>query len=229
MNISKKLAISALLSLSLQAAYIEAIPAMHVYSPKGFSSNDSVEIVVEGMLPNLCYFNQEAKVNVIGKDIEIKLQAERRESAVGCAEMVVPFLSSAQVGLLDKGWYRVMINGEQRSDLYVDEFSSDGMEDEFLANVEDAQIVEGSRIVKLQGQNPSDCLIEERVDVKSNEKDSYMLSAKMKKVSDFCPMKMIPFEMEVEVPDDIQRDQVLLHIRSLNGKSINKLFDNAQL
>lgn len=225
----KKLSLALILAMAVQSAHFEPIPAQHVFAPKGFSSNDNVEVVVEGMLPNLCYFGPESKVNVVGKDIEINLQAQRRESSVGCAEMVVPFLSSAQVGLLDKGWYRVMINGEQRSDLYVDEFSSDGMEDEFLANVEDVQFVEGSRIVKLQGQNPSDCLIEERVDVQSNDKDAYMLSAKLKKVSDFCPMKMIPFEMEVEVPNDIQREQVLLHVRSLNGKSINKLFHNEEI
>lgn len=225
----KKLSIILLMALGLQAAHFEAVPAVHVYSPKGFNSNDSVEVLVEGLLPNLCYFGPESKAAVKGKDIVIDVQAQRRESAVGCAEMVVPFLSSAQVGLLDKGWYRVMINGEQRSELYIDEFSSDGMEDEFLANVENAQVIEGSRILKLQGQNISDCLVEERVDVNSNNKDSYMFAAKMRKVSDFCPMKMVPFEMEVEVPDDIEREQVLLHIRSLNGKSINKLFDNEKL
>ncbi|EQC45400.1 hypothetical protein [Bacteriovorax sp. Seq25_V] len=224
-----KIAFIILMALGANAMHIEAVPALHVYSPKGYNSNDNVEVVVEGVLPNLCYFNPSSEVKVVGKDIEIAIQAERRESAVGCAEMVVPFLSSAQIGLLDKGWYRVMINGQQRSDLYVDEFSSDGMEDEILANVENAQVIEGSRILKLQGQNPSDCFVEERVDVDSNKKDAYSFAAKMKKVSDFCPMKMVPFEMEVEVPNDIEREKVLLHIRSLNGKAINKLFENEQL
>lgn len=225
----KKISLALLMVMAAEAAHMEAVPVMHVYSPKGFNSIDNVEVVVEGLLPNLCYFGPEAKVQIVGKDINIDIQAQRRESAVGCAEMVVPFLENAQVGMLDKGWYRVMINGQQKSELYVDEFSSDGMEDEFLANVENAEVDQDARILKLQGQNASDCFIEERVDVESNNKDSYMFAAKMKKVSDFCPMKMVPFEMEVAVPNDIDREKVLLHIRSLNGKSINKLFENDRL
>jgi len=226
---AKKLLLPLLMigALSAQAVKFEAVPINHVYSPKGYNSNDDVEIVVEGVLPNLCYKNVKSEVSIKGKDVVIDIKAQKNSDPnIACAEMVIPFLKGAKVGLLDKGWYRVMINGEQRSDLYVEEFDSNGLEDEILANVEVVEVEEGSRIIKLKGQNASDCLVHDRIDVKSNKKDAYSIKPQMVQVSDFCPMKMVPFELEMEVPEEIERDKVLLHVRSLEGKSINKLFKN---
>lgn len=214
-------------ALSAQAVKFEAVPIGHVYSPKGYNSNDDVQIVVEGVLPDLCYKNPQSEVLVKGKDIHINVKALHNDKPnVGCAEMVVPFLESAKIGVLDKGWYRVLINGEQKSELYVEEFVSNGLEDEILANVEAVEVEEGSRIVKLKGQNVSDCLVHDELEINSNKKDAYSIKPLMRQVSDFCPMKMVPFEIEMEVPEELEREKVLLHVRSMDGKSVNKLFSN---
>jgi hypothetical protein len=48
----------------------------------------------------------------------------------------------------------------------------------------------------------------------------------MKQNSDFCALKMVPFEYDVIVPSKLKSDKVLLHVRSMEGKSINSIFLN---
>ena len=81
-----------------------------------------------------------------------------------------------------------------------------------------------NRIVELKGYNPSDCFQFDRVELVSNKEDVYSVLPIMKKVSDFCPMKMVPFSYEVEIPDDLPRKNILLHVRSMDGRSVNHLF-----
>ena len=48
----------------------------------------------------------------------------------------------------------------------------------------------------------------------------------MKQVSEFCPMKMVPFEYEVEVPNNLEKEKILLHVRVMDGRSVNSLYLN---
>jgi hypothetical protein len=46
----------------------------------------------------------------------------------------------------------------------------------------------------------------------------------MKKIRDFCPMKMTPFSYDIEVPKSLANPKILLHVRSMDGNSINSIF-----
>ena len=46
----------------------------------------------------------------------------------------------------------------------------------------------------------------------------------MKQINDFCPMKMTPFAYDIEVPKTLNKARVLLHVRGMDGKSINSIF-----
>lgn len=205
------------------------VPVDHVYAPKGFDSNDDVEVVVSGYLPNLCYKNPRATYTVEGNKIMINLKARRwngGEKNALCAEAVVPFLESVHVGILDKGVYDIMVNKTAQGAIIINEATSDAVDENIYANVHYAQRVEGTRTVKLEGYNPSDCFEFDRVEFVNNGKDTYSVLPKMKQVSPFCPMKMVPFTYEMEVPTDLSADKVLLHVRAMDGKSVNALFYN---
>lgn len=209
------------------AVILQDVPVEQVFSPEGYKSNDDAEIVVKGYLPDLCYKSPIAKVNVIGNKIDVQLQAYREigENVV-CAEMLSNFLKPVEVGVLDKGNYQVFVNGELQPSLNIGEFDSDAIDDLVIANVHKAVPDSEMKIVKLQGYNPSDCYSLAEVEIISNGIDSYSIIPKMEKSNDFCPMKMIPFEIEVQVPEDLDSENVLLHIRSMYGKSINALLRN---
>jgi hypothetical protein len=201
------------------------VPAEHTYVPKGFDSNDNVEIIVEGWLPNLCYKTPHAEVEVDGNIININMMAYSIDDGTQlCAEMIVPFIHTTSVGVLDKGMYTVVVNREFESQLFVDESTSDGIDDYVYANVEVVERVYGTNKVLLKGHNPSFCFEFEKFETSHNDKDVIAVQPIMKKVNSSCPMKMVPFTYEYEVPQVLPREKVLLHVRSMSGKSINSLF-----
>lgn len=202
-------------------------PIDHVYSPKGFDSNDNVEVIIEGHLPNLCWKSPKAEVMISGKNININVKALNYENDnVFCAEAIVPYLLPVEVGLLDKGNYKVFVNGVEDSAMFIDESSSDAVDDYVYANVEYIERDLGSRIVQLKGYNPSECFVYDRMEISNNGQDVYSVLPVMEQVSDFCPMKMVPFSIDMEVPKDLQAKKVLLHVRAMDGKSVNALFIN---
>jgi hypothetical protein len=229
-----------LLAMSMMASFGAAqadtpiekeVPIENIYSPIGFDSNDSTEIVVEGYLPNLCHKAPASKVEIVGNEVKVKITSLYYEpSSYFCPEMIVPFTETVSLGLLNKGKYKITVNGETpyvtKSEISVAESTSNSVDDFDYAYVEYIEKKLGSRIVKLKGYNPSDCFELDKIDYASNGKDTYSVLPKMKQIRSFCPMKMIPFEYDFEVPNDIQREKVLLHVRTMDGKSVNSLFSN---
>lgn len=207
------------------------VPIEHVYSPVGFDSNDRTEVVVEGVLPNLCHKSPVTTSKIVGNTIKITVKALKYDSSNPfCPEIALPFVSAVNVGLLDKGNYDIVVNGktvfEKKSAIEVAEASSDAVDDFIYANVDHVEKHEGSRVVDLKGYNPSDCLQLDKVEYYDNAKDTYSVLPKMKQVSTFCPMKMVAFTFPTEVPTKLESEKVLLHVRVMEGKSVNAIFEN---
>ena len=100
------------------------VPVDEIFSPKGFDSNDSSEIIISGWLPNLCHKNPMTKFEIKGDAINITVSAlSYQASNPFCPEMMVPFVESVNVGLLDKGQYKIVVNGkteyEMKSDILL--------------------------------------------------------------------------------------------------------------
>lgn len=216
---------SPLFAADQQKSVQTKVPVDHLYVPKGYDSNDKVELVVEGYLPNLCYQNPDSVIKVEGNTINVTIVANYTNSEEGfCAEMIVPFTHVFSTGFLDKGDYNIVVNGKHSSSLFVSESSSDAIDDEIYANVEHVEQIRGEQKVIVKGHHPSFCVEFDRFEVFHNENDTYSVLPITKKVSDFCPMKMIPFEYELDVPSDLKRNRVLIHVRSMNGNSVNSIF-----
>lgn len=207
------------------------VPVEHVYSPSGFDSNDNTEVIVEGVLPNLCHKSPITTSKIVGNTIKVTVKAMKYESdSPFCPEIALPFVAAVNVGLLDKGNYEILVNGktvyEKKSVIQVAEATSDAVDEFIYANVEHVEKHEGSRIVDLKGYNPSECLELDKVEYHDNKKDTYAVLPKMKQVSTFCPMKMTSFTFPTEVPATLEREKVLLHVRVMDGKSVNTVFEN---
>ena len=223
-------------SLALSAAVAPApikrtIAVSHVYIPYGFDSNDTSTLLLEGTFPNLCYQNPEAKVTYEGNKINIEMTATyRKPGNAQCAQLVLPFVQQVSLGILDRGNYEIVVNEgsmeEKREDLYIEEAASHAVDSYVYANVEYIEKKEDSRTVTLVGYNPSDCFQLKEVGVFNNDKDTYSITPIMEQVRAHCPMKMTPFRYEVEIPKSLKVRQALLHVRSMNGKSVNTLFNN---
>lgn len=228
----KKLILLSFLSLLAVCAQatspiISLVPVSKVYMPKGFDSNDMAEIVVTGFLPNLCYKSPIVKTKVEGKNIIVSVYAINHEPTheLECTRMIVPFLIPVDVGVLDRGQYNVTVNEQEKGQMKITEALSSAVDEHVYAYVEHVLIKPGSRNVILKGHNPSDCYVFDRVDYFHNDKDVYSVLPKMKQISHDCPMKMVPFAIETEIPQDLDAKQVLLHVRTMHGKSVNAVFE----
>ncbi len=229
-NLSKLVLMVVLMGIAVPSSNASDVPRLgkvpvnEVFIPKGFDSNDNVEVVVSGILPNLCYKSPRGEVEINGKDVNISMKAIRSSESDGpCAEMVVPYLEAVNLGLLDRGWYNINVDGLVAGSLYVNQSSSDAVDEKVYANVDYIEKDAFSNRVVLKGYNPSDCFEFDRVESLDNGVNVHSVMPIMKQVSEFCPRKMVPFEIEWQVPVNLERPQVLLHVRSMNGHSVNSL------
>jgi len=111
--------------------------------------------------------------------------------------------------------------------MQIAEASSSSIDEAIYANVEEVvKADDGSRKVILKGHNPSDCFELKEIEIKDNGVDVYSVLPKMKQVRAFCPKKMIPFSYEFDVPQNLEADKVLLHVRVMDGRSVNAFFNN---
>jgi hypothetical protein len=186
-------------------------------------------VMVSGYLPNLCYKAPRAEYKIAPGEINIKLTAMVESSNTICAEMAVPFLESVAVGTLNKGNYTVNVNKgspySKSTAMKVFEPRSNSLDEFTYASVDYVKLEQSSRVAVLNGYNPSDCFVLDKVEIVSNKKNTYSVLPIMKQIRDFCPMKMIPFEYPFMVPQDLTAEKVLLHVRSMDGRSVNTIYN----
>ena len=226
--------VSASVALASTSPVVAPIPVTHVYSPLGFDSNDNVEVIVKGYLPNLCYRAPNTRSQVTANTIQIQVTALRPSENIMCAQIVVPFLESAQIGVLDKGDYGIFVNSTEansrNSAIRIGEATSSAVDDNVYANVESVERVPGTRTVFLKGTNPADCYDLDQIKYVSNGKDTYSVLPVMKQVKPTCTAKAVVFSYKWDVPTDLGsiEQMPLLHVRVMNGKSVNVLFDETE-
>jgi hypothetical protein len=210
----------------------EEIAADNVFAPLGFDNNDSSELIVTGMLRNLCYKAPKATAQVIGNQIRVTVTALHVRAPGGyCAQMAVPFQEVIELGVLPSANYQVVVASQPpttplNTSLSVVEASTSSIDDFVYASVDWIETFKDSRKAVLHGYNPSDCYELDAVQLVSNNKDAYSVLPIMKQVNTTCPLKMVPFSYEFQVPRGMTASQILLHTRVLNGKSVNKIFFN---
>ncbi len=210
-----------------------AIPVTKVFTPKGFDSNDVSQVVVSGYLPSFCYKSPQSKVTITENRIQIQVTALFEENPEApCAQAEIPILEKVSLGVLADGTYDVVVNAGTANvleeKLVVAKTSNLESNDYMYARVDAVERPElSARKVILKGYNPSECFQLEEIRYISNEKDTYSVLPIMKKVGDFCPRKMMPFEYETTVPEELSAQTLLLHVRNMHGDSVNLLFENA--
>ncbi len=207
-------------------------PVEHLYLPAGFDSNDAVEVVVTGNFPNSCYARNDVKVAVKDDIVDIKVTAishEKNFPAARCPDMVVPFKEVVHVGNLQGGDYKVRVNAGTeyalQDKLNIEEASSNSVDEHIYAAIEYVER-KGKNDFVLHGWRYSNCIDIDRVEVKSNNKDTLSIMPVMKQLSTFCPMKMMPTQYPVKLDfNSVKINQPLLHVRTMDGKSVNSVIN----
>lgn len=219
-----KTLIFGLLMSQIAAAGTEIVPSPvdHLYVPKGFDSNDSVELVVTGVFPNSCYSRNDVRVNVQDDVVDVTVTAISSDK-LKCIQMQVPFKEVISVGNLQAGDYQVSINNKLIDSLSVEEASSNAVDNNTYAAIDWVEQKSADEVV-LHGWKYSNCLELKKIEVVSNNKDTMSILPVMKQISDFCPMKGMPVSYPVKLDfSSLKMKRPLLHVRTMDGKSVNAI------
>jgi hypothetical protein len=220
-----------LMALSFSAYSVSVIPSPvdHLFVPKGFDNNDNVELVVTGKFPSPCYTRNNVDVKILEDKILVSINAQVKEKSSSgiCEPLKVPFSEVVNVGNLQGGDYEIIVNNELKEKLFIETSNSQSVDDHIYASIQYVELgftggLSGD--ATLVGKSISNCLEVDHVEYISNGKDTFSILPIMKKVSKDCPEGNERLEIPVKFDiDKLKNENVLLFVRSVDGKSIHSI------
>jgi hypothetical protein len=203
------------------------IHAKHFFMPPGFDDNDNAQLVLSGMLPNTCYKSANPKVEIdeARKRIIVTPQAFFYPGC-WCLQVLVPFTQTIDLGVLQQGNYTVTEMDERgsgltRGTLPIAEARSGAPDDSLYAPIKAARIErrENELTLILSGQLSS-CMSFKEVKVMARVPNLIEVLPIAQEDGTQCSGPARSFERSVALPA-LEHGTTLIHIRSLNGQSIN--------
>jgi hypothetical protein len=218
----------------------------HVFVPPvGYDDNDRIQLVLDGKLPNLCFelaqnhfdVNQKEKIITIQQFIKRKQIPEcltKNDKLPGYLKWPEPFTTEVHIGTLSEGNYRIRfqsaLDSIQERVFQVKKSSSSSIDEMLYAPISDAFIpeivyeTENGEFV-LTGIWQSSCLDLHHEDIQVETfSDVFVVLPKMTvQENTDCFRQQRPLR-EIVSLGSLKQGRYLLHIRSLTGKSINKVF-----
>lgn len=206
---------------------IEKISARKIFVPQGVDSNDLETIIVlTGELPNTCYRLPTATVHKYTDSIEIELTATKiTGDNLVCIMAQIPYTLTVDLGNLQEGQYDINVNSDtihhKTAQIRIATAESTTVDTYNYAHI--TNVTNHGNVVEIEGYHPSSCMRLERVEVMSNENgDTFSILPIISGVeNEVCDDRLVPFSITLELPTN--EEQVLLHIRTIDGSSKNKV------
>ncbi len=212
-------------------------PVDTIFIPDGFDDNDKVEIVLHGDFPSTCYKQGDAEVNVdaVTKEIEVKATSLHYSDPF-CIQSITPFIQTVDVGLLEKGDYNVIYkpNPTVERGFNVKESTTESPDEYLYAPVDNAYIevdfTSGKQALKLQGYFPYmfiGCMVMKEVRVYTGPED-VVVALPIAEIVDGRACDDQPDDRNYQVTKGLREPfhgEGLLHVRTLNGLSLNRFID----
>ena len=204
------------------------------YNPDGFDTNDNVQLVAEGIFPNTCFKPASPKVEVNHDTKTIAVASSAYQYQGMCLQVMLPYNQTMDVGMLKNGTYRVVQAGMENDptrmlgDVRVRTAANSSADDFLYAPVSQAYVESrnGQGMVKITGAFSNSCM--RLADVMVSVQPKVVVVQPISQVDDNgvnCRSGNFPYERTVAVQGLKPDTRYLLHVRSLNGNSINTLFD----
>lgn len=208
------------------------IPATQLWIPAGFDDNDDVVIVAEGVLPDTCHQLSDPSVEVGSGNSNIAVTLQATVAAGQCAPVPVPFQQEIYLGQLTSGIWSVTVNGLAAEQLLnVARATGSGIDDYIYAPVERVKVkvdeATGQSVIQLRGKLSVSCLTwkEARLIVQPTV---FVILPILEQTSTDCRPATRLIAHDIPVPSDLANGRYLIHVRSLNGRAINHVFNWSQ-
>jgi hypothetical protein len=194
-----------------------------LFVPEGFDDNDLVEVTVSGLLPDTCHRNPGHDVYRRDQEIHIELYAYWVPEPEGCRRRSTPYTEVINLGMLKSGTYQLSLGGVEVTSselLRISEAKGLSQDDFRYGNVTGIREIPGKREIELLGTNPVDCL--RPVGLESEVQGNVIVLRPIFDERGPCRQGPTPFGLRYKVPK--AAEDLLLHIRVMDGRSFNYLY-----
>ena len=204
----------------------------HVFTPTGFDSNDNSQVVIEGMFSSTCFKVGPVKWSVDLANHRIAISNTAYYYDGPCLRVLVPYQKTIDLGRLLPGQYSLWFekSGEsftQMGELNIKPNTSASPDEYMYAPVTEAIISLDNKtpILVLSGTVTNTCMKLQTVRLLRTKKDVVeVLPITAMTAGKNCKDIRSPFTVTRPLPPGLE-GTTLVHIRSLNGKSINLVYD----
>lgn len=210
---------------------VRNVRVSRVFTPKGLDNNDNSIVILDGYLPDGCYRITAPDVRIDTDRKVIQIQARANYFNAACIEALVPYTQEVSLGMLPQGVYDLKSSdGRQIGQLiigkttskYPDEFLYAPLDD-LIANQRESNRDDYS--VTIRGRFTNSCMFIDRIDTRYFE-DSVELLPIMGMRKGDCADVEVPFKEDITLDESrLQNGRVLVHARSLNGRSLSTIMN----
>ncbi|MCB9255063.1 MAG: hypothetical protein H6617_10315 [Bdellovibrionaceae bacterium] len=210
---------------------LQAVSAAKAFIPVGFDDNDQSQLVIAGRFPNTCYQVGPYDVKVDEADHTITVTQFAYVYSGVCLRMLVPYTQTVDLGMLEKGNYQV-IDGDSavplgKLEIHKATQIGPGTDDYIYAPVEDAFVEidknTGKKVAVLHGAFSNSCMSFDKTEVHAYPEVVIVQPVVRFEEQPNCQAGHFAFKKTVEL-DKVGDGAFLLHVRSMNGKAINKVY-----
>jgi hypothetical protein len=223
-------------SVSRQAAPVEKI-----FVPQGFDDNDNIEVVIQGRFPDACMKTGPVETRIDHTTQTVTLKPEvyvyRGEP---CAQVIIPFTQRVTLGTLQQGTWKILLEGAPAIaplPLVITHAQSAAPDEVLYAPVDEVVMLPDlqGRLRKLvisgnwpQIPNNRGCFALKEIRTFIGADDTVVVRpiAELLAPALCSPtsQRKRVFQGSVLLDRPLQRDS-LIHIRTLNGESLNKFYE----
>ena len=198
-----------------------------LFVPQGFDSNDPAEVIIYGVLPDLCHRNPTYEVSRQGSVFTIYLYAYFVPLDT-CRKISVPYMEKVTLGVLPEGSYQVRLM-DFRTPISIENIKVEkaprSLQDNFnYGNVMAIRPLANRRQIELLGTNPVDCLKFEKIETRIQEKVIVLLP-QFKEIGR-CKEVPTTFRIVYDLPPVNGHHETLIHVRVMDGRSYNYIYKN---
>ena len=203
----------------------------HVFAPTGFDDNDQAQVVVDGMFPNSCYQIAPSSFTIDQENWAIKVYPKAEVRDAVCMQVLVPFSQVIDLGVLPKGDWTIQTgDSEHTKALNIKEANNAGPDDELYAAIDNAFVTYdhevGSDVVILEGRYTNSCMTWKKSQVIHEAPDviEILPIVRIDLVEDCEDIEYAFKNVKVPLPNTLTSGRYLLHIRSMHGRAVNRVF-----
>lgn len=214
-------------------------PVEKIFVPLGFDDNDDIEIVVHGHFINTCYKTGPISATVDHASNVVTIDAQAYHYQGGCAQVLVPFVQSVKIGMVNKGEFKIAIKGSpevQTVPLVVAESHTSSPDDYLYAPVANVSLDEMGNdqyAITIKGEYPYTyvgCMVMREVRKYLSPGNTIVVQPIAALVEGpECEDQRETKKFSYTVPvSDLGPEEYLLHVRVLDGNSLNHFVDLAR-